>query len=269
MWQDREETYYNHWTRGKPKNQIQLAFRNHWLLFNEIMKDKLFNGGKRCLEVGCGRGTISAYFSDSGYDCTLLDKSPKVVEAAKQIFKIHNLKGTFIVGDVYDIGSCDNSFDIVVSIGLLEHLRNVKKAIQRQISVLVKGGIFLGYVVPKYTNNIQSQYNWINEVLQGYVQNRTSLTKSKVYRSKHNSGFYMKIMSDGGLKGVKSSGVYPLPMISHSIEFPFTLMPEKSEQQIVQYFEQILERRKASNNSVPWMCKEGYGQAFLVWGFKK
>ena len=74
-WQGRKEGLYNHWTRDEPKNQIQLAFREHWKVFQELLKNKLFNKGKRCLEVGCGRGTASAYFSDAGYNCTLLDIS--------------------------------------------------------------------------------------------------------------------------------------------------------------------------------------------------
>lgn len=269
MWQEREETYYNHWTRGRPENQIQLAFRNHWILFNELIENRLFNKGRRCLEVGCGRGTISAYFSDAGYECTLLDKSPKAIDAARQIFKTYKLKGDFVVGDVNNLGFCENSFDIVVSIGLLEHLRSVKRVVQQQIRVLAKGGILLGYVVPGCKNEVQSQYEWVNEVLKGYAEDCLSGSKSDVYRSKHNSDFYMRILKEDGLRGVKSTGVYPLPMISHSIEFPFTLMPEKGEKSIVKYFEQILEKRKTSTGKNPWMCKEGYGQAFLVWGFKK
>ena len=37
-WQLRKEAYYTHWTKDTPVNQIQLAFRNHWSLFNNFMK---------------------------------------------------------------------------------------------------------------------------------------------------------------------------------------------------------------------------------------
>ncbi len=66
-WQGRTEAYYNHWTRGAPKNQIQFAFRNHWIVFKELMNNRNFINGKRCLEVGCGRGSISSYFSYASY----------------------------------------------------------------------------------------------------------------------------------------------------------------------------------------------------------
>ena len=57
-WENRSETVYSHWTRETPKNQIQLAFRQHWLTFNEIIGGRV--GTKKCLEVGCGRGSLSA-----------------------------------------------------------------------------------------------------------------------------------------------------------------------------------------------------------------
>lgn len=272
-WKNRKEKFYNHWTRGEPKNQIQLAFRNHWEVFRILMKDKLFNGGKRCLEVGCGRGTISAYFSDAGYDCTLLDISPEAIKIAKEIFKKNNLKAKFVVGDVNNLPFRNNSFDIVVSVGLLEHFENIRTPIKEQIRVLDKGGILICYVVPKYKNNVQKNYEWINEILKGYaktyIKEKTNINhKEKIYRSNFSSKIYKKIMRENHLRNVNSSGVYPLPMISHSVEFPFTLMPEESEKAVVKYFRKILNRRKKLMKKHPWFCKEGYGQAFLVWGFK-
>lgn len=268
-WQKREEKFYNHWTRREPKNQIQLAFKNHWEVFQGLMKDKLFNKGKRCLEVGCGRGTISAYFSYAGYDCTLLDISPEAIETAKEIFKKNNLKAKFKVGDVNNLPFKDNSFDVVVSIGLLEHFEDVETPIKEQVRVLDKGGIFLGYVVPKYKDNIQKDYEWINEILKGYLREKINVyPKEKIFRSDASSKVYIKVLKKNKLRNINSSGVYPLPMISHSIEFPFTLMPEKSEKTIVNYFEKILNQRRKLTKKHPWFCKEGYGQAFLIWGFK-
>ena len=35
-WKKRPETNYNHWTSGSPKNQIQLAFSQHFDLFKTL-----------------------------------------------------------------------------------------------------------------------------------------------------------------------------------------------------------------------------------------
>lgn len=267
-WKKGEERFYNHWTKGEPQNQVQLAFRNHWEVFRILMKDKLFNKGKRCLEVGCGRGSVSAYFSENGFDCTLLDISPDVIEVAKKIFQDNKLKAKCVVGDANKLPYKDNSFDVVVSIGLLEHFEDIETPIKEQIRILDKGGLFLGYVVPKYHNNVQKDFVWFNDILKAYKKAAEGLPpKEKLFRSDADSKPYIKLLKKYKLKGIKASGIYCLPMISHSIEFPFSLMPSEAEKVVVEHFKNILKSRK-NIGLHPWLCKEGYGQAFLVWGYK-
>ncbi len=269
-WQSRKEAHYTHWTKDEPVNQIQLAFRNHWNLFNTFMESPSFNGGKRVLEVGCGRGSLSSYFSEAGYDCTLLDLSPDVIEIAKEIFARNDLPGEFTVGDAYDLALDDKSFDVVFSIGVFEHFEDIITPIKEQIRILDKGGLFIGYIVPEYRDNIQKQYGWVNEVLKGYVNADKSglqqVDKHEVYRSDRGSEKYIPVLQECGLSNVSASGVYPLPMVSHSIDFPFSLMPSESEKAFVEYLKTILNSNTGFPH--PWMCNEGDGNAFVVWGYK-
>jgi hypothetical protein len=57
-------------------------------------------------------------------------------------------------------------------------------------------------------------------------------------------------------------------MISHSIKFPFTLMPERSEKALVKQLKKMLEENGCKTGKHPWLCDEGYGQAFIIWGYK-
>jgi len=269
-WQARKEAHYTHWTKGEPVNQIQLAFRNHWSLFNTFMDTPLFNGGKRVLEVGCGRGSLSSYFSEDGYDCTLLDLSPDVIKIAKEIFAKNDLEAKFMVGDAYNLDLADNSFDLVFSIGVFEHFEDIATPIKEQIRILDKGGLFIGYIVPEYKDNVQKDFGWVNEVLKGYVSEAMSGTqqieKHEVYRSDRGSEKYIPILQEFGLSNINACGVYPLPMVSHSIDFPFSLMPPESERSFVKYLNKILSANTSFKH--PWMCNEGDGNAFVVWGYK-
>lgn len=269
-WKKRDEASYTHWIRGSIENQIQLAFRNHWLLFSELINKETSINGKRVLEVGCGRGSLSCYFSDAGFDCTLVDLSENAINLAKEIFINNNLEADFLVGDANNLDLMDNSFDIIFSIGLLEHFDDIEQTLSEQIRVLDDGGIWFGYIVPKYKKNIQNQYNWINEILEGY-NNETSdvkIDKEKVFRSDYGSERYIPVLKKLGLKNIKSSGVYPLPMISHSIDFPFSLMPAESEKALVAKLQKMLLKNGIETGLNPWLCKEGFGNAFLVWGIK-
>src|SRR5437870_4899290 len=108
-WKTRKEALYNHWTTGEPVNQIQLAFRSHWLLFSEYLKDKK---GRDCLEVGCGRGSLSSYFAQNGYRCTLLDYSGAVLDVAKKVFANNGHAATFVQGDANALPFGDASYDV-------------------------------------------------------------------------------------------------------------------------------------------------------------
>lgn len=268
-WKNRQEAVYNHWVKGKPQNQIQLAFRQHWLLFQELMEG---NNYKTCLEVGCGRGSISSYFADNGLNCTLLDSSESVLNTAKVIFKANGHTANFVHGNALDLPFTDYSFDVVVSIGLLEHFEEVDTPIKEQFRVLKPDGLFLGYIVPEKTDNIQKSFRWLNRLLAVSVdlfnKSEKNATKTDIYRSDFMSAHYLTAINDLTIKDLQVYGVYPLPMISHSPEFPFSLMPKFFEKVLVFIFECILWLRKRIFKRNPWTCSEKLGQAFLI-AFKK
>lgn len=264
-WKNTSESKYLHWTKGEVTNQIQLAFRNHWLTFQGLLSKK--SGGKRrVLEVGCGRGSLSAYFSDAGWDCTLLDISSTAIDLAKNAFAENNLKARFDVGDCLNLPYEDGSFDLVFSIGLLEHFQDVSSVIEEQKRILADSGMLIGYVVPECSSSIQAEYSWICEILKDVMGGKSQTEKSPIYRSDYKSDVYIDCLKRNGFKNIKSTGIYSLPMLSNSIEFPFSLLPPKSEKILVKYFSQLLEYRRMNMGGDPWLCSEDEGQAFLVWG---
>ncbi len=265
-WTSQKEACYLHWTRGTPGNQIQFAFRQHWKSFQPFLR-KLT--GKRCLEVGCGRGSMSAYFADAGWDCTMLDISPRAIELARRAFTQYQLPAMFNVGDCLSLPYNDESFDLCFSIGLLEHFQNIDEVIQEQVRVLVRGGLFIGYIVPHISDNIQAEYNWICDLLRTLVPSSSPVEKKPVYRSDALSPPYLKSLRKAGLEDIFGSGIYPLPMISNSVEFPFTLLPDEAEQILVSHFTEMLKQRQQNGVHDPWLCDQAFGQAILICGYKR
>ena len=134
-----------------------------------------------------------------------------------------------------------------------------------------KGGTFIGYVVPENLENVQKDFEWINQVLKANASQEEIVrtqNKIEVFRSDENSERYIKSCEKLGLINVQSAGTYPLPMVSHSKDFPFTLMNPKSETILVDHFLKTLEKREEKYDHDRWLCNEEYGQAFLVWGQK-
>ena len=89
-----------------------------------------------------------------------------------------------------------------------------------------------------------------------------------MYRNSIPSVVYENILSGMGLRDIHSAGVYSLPMISTSPEFPFTVMPPECERVLVERFTVMLEERRVRTGVHPWLCEEDYGHAFLVWGMR-
>lgn len=268
-WKNRTEALANHWSSGEPANQIQLAFRRHWELFDEILGHK--NSGA-CLEVGCGRGTISSYFASAGYDCTLLDYSAEALDLARAIFKNAGLRAKFVRGDANKLLFKDGSFDVVVSIGLLEHFENVERPLREQWRVLKPGGTCLAYIVPERPDNVQKYFRWVNSGLKLvsplWARAKSGAAKADVYRSDFGSERYLAVVNALAVSEVFVSGVYPLPMISHSPEFPFSLLPKPMEGVLTRVFRMALAARGKITGRNPWLCGEEFGQAFLV-SFRK
>ncbi|MBX2808792.1 MAG: class I SAM-dependent methyltransferase [Cellvibrionaceae bacterium] len=266
-WQHREEAVYNHWVKGRARNQIQLAFQSHWEVFNALYP-RAFSTPARVLEVGCGRGSMSSHFCERGWRCSLLDYSQSVLDIAKTIFRTNGHQAEFISGDARALPFADNSFDITVSIGLLEHFENVDDIINEQYRVLKPGGVFLGYVVPERPDTIQRYFNGVNRMLRGLYRltgRRENLVeKEAVYRSDHYSPRYLDAVNKLNVTDIKVVGMYSLPMISHSPAFPFSLMSPVAERCLTAVFKAVLWVRKLCYRQHGWICDEKTGQAFLV-----
>lgn len=267
-WRQRSEAVYNHWTRGRPKNQVQLAFRSHWEVFHDLIGPLAEKRGK-ALEVGCGRGSLSSYFADDGWDVTLLDYSSAVLETARRAFEINGHTAEFTTGDANSLPYPENSFDVTYSIGLLEHFEDVQLAISEQLRVLKPGGWFLGYIVPERPDNLQRYFTGINWVLKSLSRLFSSaksdkVQKADVYRSDNYSEQYIKAIEGLEYRNLTVFGMYSMPMISHSPEFPFSLLPAPLEWVLTRIFEFSLGVRKLLTGKHGWKCSEKMGQAFLL-----
>jgi SAM-dependent methyltransferase len=263
-WETRRESYYNHWVRGAPANQIQFAFRRHWLTFQRYLPTL---PGKETLEVGCGRGTISSYFADAGYNITLLDSSPAVIEIARTIYERNGHRAKFVIGDAFKLSFEDNSYALTVSIGLLEHFDDVAGLMREQLRVLRPGGVMLAYVVPERSDSVQRHFLWVNRLLAffaGRAPKAAQPAKEPLYRNGLTASAYVDELRKMGVTEFETYGMYPVPMISHSPEFPFSLLPAPLERVLTLAFAGTLGVRRLLFRKDPWTCKEETGQAFLV-----
>lgn len=157
------------------------------LALNKIKKGKI-------LEVGCGGGSLCRALKKykPKFDIYGLDVSIEAIKAAKLIDE--DIK--YIKGDVYKLSFDDNSFDVVISFDLLEHLNKYKLALKEIYRILKPGGIFhffvplegskfnLARILPRKIYDIKKDFT-------GHVQ---AFTKKQLFNDLQLAGY--KIVDD-------------------------------------------------------------------------
>jgi SAM-dependent methyltransferase len=101
------------------------------------------------LDVGCGTGEHVLYLASRGHDAWGVDLAPLAIDIARRKSAERNIQATFIVADVFDLGTLGRTFDTVVDSGLLHIFSPEQRPgfVASLAEVLESGGTYfvLGY----------------------------------------------------------------------------------------------------------------------------
>ena len=108
-------------------------------LINNIPKTEM-------LELGCGTGHWSDYFSNKGFKITAIDASESMLDIAKS----KGIDADFSIADAQNLPFKDDSFHIISSITMLEFVDDQNAVIQEIYRVLKKDAwLVLGFLNEK------------------------------------------------------------------------------------------------------------------------
>jgi 2-polyprenyl-3-methyl-5-hydroxy-6-metoxy-1,4-benzoquinol methylase len=103
----------------------------------------------KILECGCGGARTSLYVARRGFAVTCTDNSPEAIRLAKDNFAALNVNATFIQDNLLDSKIPSESFDCVMSFGLLEHFVDLQPLLASTTRLVKPGGIQIHCVIPK------------------------------------------------------------------------------------------------------------------------
>jgi ubiquinone/menaquinone biosynthesis C-methylase UbiE len=139
---------------SEQKNFFEIAYRTGSDLWtNKNYQTKILEylemipNDSMTLDVGSGRGKLAFIMAETGLRVIGIDYIPKLAEIGNIEVKAKNLEGRvkFVEGDVFDIPFSDVSFDSVVDLALLQHLRRDDwQKYKNEIDRVLKSG---GYVL--------------------------------------------------------------------------------------------------------------------------
>lgn len=127
----------------------------------DILKYLHDHKNARIIECGCGGARVSLYLALRGYDVTCSDFTPEALRLAKANFKAFNANGEFLLDDLMSSKISSETYDCVMSFGLLEHFNDLDSLAINLTRLLKPGGIQIHFVIPsKFSTETMANMFW-------------------------------------------------------------------------------------------------------------
>lgn len=116
----------------------------------DIITPAMVNENTYMVDIGCGSGRWTDYFSDKAGFIEAIDPSDAVFVADKMLGKKENIRIT--KASVDTIPWKDGAFDFGMSIGVLHHIPDTRKALIDCVKKIKTGGYFYVYLYYRFDN---------------------------------------------------------------------------------------------------------------------
>lgn len=110
----------------------------------DILNEKIINADTYALDIGCGTGRWTKYLSAKVGFIEVVDPSPAIFAADKLLEAIKNVR--LSQASIETLPFADETFDFVMSIGVLHHIPDTRKALNDCVKKVKSEGYFFVYL---------------------------------------------------------------------------------------------------------------------------
>jgi len=172
------KTFGDEWLKFKDYSDEEI--RSVAIMYFDILNENIINKNTYALDIGCGTGRWTKYLSQKAGFIEALDPSDAVFAADELLQGIENVRIT--KASVETIPFPDETFDFVMSIGVLHHIPNTQNAMIDCVKKVKKGGYFYCYLYYNLEDRgvIFDVLFWFSNVLRKIVSKLPPGTKKNV-----------------------------------------------------------------------------------------
>jgi SAM-dependent methyltransferase len=164
----------------------------------------LLPSGGNAIEIGAGSGRLLLRVGqERPFRLVAVDYAAYAMRAVSENARRAGLDAALALGDARALPFADESFDVVLSGGLLEHFRDPGPVFSEMARVLRPGGLFYADIVPRKV----SLYRWAER---DRMRSSEHLADG-IYESDLSLAAWRRLVRAAGLRDVRaiSAGVYP------------------------------------------------------------
>ncbi len=170
----------------KLANQYNKAtLKGKWSAPNEVNKTlsqlRLVKNNSSVLDLGVGTGQSIKIFINKNCKIYTVDISAKMLQIVKQKYPEVKTFKYNISNGLTGLHFKHKSFDIIIAVGVLEFIKNIKRIIKETYQLLKADGYFIftyELLLPNHRlQKLRVQYN-----AEGYIKNPPNIMKFRLYR---------------------------------------------------------------------------------------
>ncbi|MBL8286380.1 MAG: class I SAM-dependent methyltransferase [Rubrivivax sp.] len=170
------EDFYQYYKEQSLSPRTLQRFGDIAALVLRFMSAERRAGAFDVLDIGCGAGTQSRFWSDAGHRYHGVDINEPLIRLARERAVEHGRQAAFEVGSATALPFPDASFDISLMPELLEHVEDWQRCVDEAVRVLRPGGLLFlstsSRLCPKQQEFNLPGYSWYPAFVKRYVVRR-------------------------------------------------------------------------------------------------
>jgi ubiquinone/menaquinone biosynthesis C-methylase UbiE len=137
---DTNVTYWSDTYKGKDIDGI--IYQRRQAVALDYVDELRLQRSARVLEIGCGAGFMSTALAKRGFSVEAIDHSQAMIELTQKRARETGVENRINAcpGDIHELSYGDRSFDLIVALGVIPWLHDIRNALAEISRVLVPGG---------------------------------------------------------------------------------------------------------------------------------